>query len=129
PGVRGAHNYLIDGNDTVLASSNPSIPVGYRFSKPAQVAALSHPSGERNRHYYDQVPLSNSTWRIVLAAPDGPLFASVTGLRKWVPWLIFIAFAIVAGVALFLGGRVLQSARRDLLQAYKASEMKYRFVA
>jgi MFS family permease len=36
---------------------------------------------------------------VLLSAPDGPLFATVTGLRKWVPWLIFAAFAAVALVA------------------------------
>jgi signal transduction histidine kinase/CheY-like chemotaxis protein len=129
PAVKGAHNYVLDGNNTVLASNNASAPVGSRFDKPAQVRALSHASGDRNGHYYDQVSISNSTWRIVLAAPDGPLFASVSGLRKWVPWLIFIAFAVVAGVALFLGRRVLQSARREVLAAYRASELKSSFVA
>ncbi len=129
PGVKGAHNYVVDGNNTVLASNNPAAPVGSRFDKPGQIQALSHASGDRNGHYYDQVQISNSTWRIVLAAPNGPLFASVSGWRKWVPWLIFIAFAIVAVVALLLGRRVLQSARRDVLAAYKASEMKSSFVA
>ena len=55
-------------------------------------------SGDRNGRYWDQVPLANSTWRIVLAAPDGPLFASVSGLHKWVPWLLFVAFALVAAM-------------------------------
>jgi light-regulated signal transduction histidine kinase (bacteriophytochrome) len=45
----------------------------------------------------------------VLAAPNGPLFASVSGLHKWLPWLIFIAFALVALAALALGRRVLRS--------------------
>ncbi len=129
PGVKGAHNYILDGNQTVMASNNPATPVGYRFGQPAQVQALGHGSGDRKGHYYDQVQISNSTWRVLLAAPDGPLFASVSGLRKWVPWVIFIAFAIVAAVALFLGTRVLRSARRDLAAAYKASEMKSSFVA
>jgi signal transduction histidine kinase/DNA-binding response OmpR family regulator len=129
PGVKGAHNYILDGNQTVLASNNPAMPAGYRFSQPGQIQALGHGSGDRNGHYYDQVQISNSTWRILLAAPDGPLFASVSGWRKWVPWLIFIAFAIVAAVALFLGRRVLQSTRRDLIAAYKASETKSSFVA
>lgn len=129
PGVKGAHNYVLDGNNTVLASNNAAAPVGSRLDKPAQVQALSHASGDRNGHYYDQVRISDSTWRTVLAAPDGPLFASVSGWRKWVPWLIFVAFAFVAVVALLLGRRVLQSARRDLLAAYKASEMKSSFVA
>jgi signal transduction histidine kinase/DNA-binding response OmpR family regulator len=129
PGVKGAHNYILDGDNAVLASNNPAAPAGFRFTKPAQVRALSSTSGDRNGHYYDQVAISNSTWRVVLVAPDGPLFASVSGLRKWVPWVIFIAFAIVAAVALLLGRRVLESARRDLAAAYKASEMKSSFVA
>jgi signal transduction histidine kinase/DNA-binding response OmpR family regulator len=129
PGVNGAHNYVLDADQTVLASNNPATPVGYRFTQAAQVPALGHGSADRNGHYYDQVQISNSTWRILLSAPDGPLFASVSGWRKWVPWLIFIAFAIVALVALVLGRRVLQSTRRELLAAYKASEMKSSFVA
>ena len=40
PGVKGAHNYLIDGYDTVLASTNPAIPPGSRLNKPAQLRAL-----------------------------------------------------------------------------------------
>jgi signal transduction histidine kinase/CheY-like chemotaxis protein/HPt (histidine-containing phosphotransfer) domain-containing protein len=129
PGVRGAFNYLIDGNDTVLASNNPARPIGYRFSQPAQVQALSRSSGDRNGRYYDQVRLANSTWRIVLAAPDAALFASVSGLRMWVPWLLFIAFALVAAAALLLGRHVLQSAERDLVAANEASAMKSNFVA
>jgi signal transduction histidine kinase len=110
PGVRGAHNYLIDGNGAVLASTNPAIRVGHVFSTPAQRAALARVSGEANGHYYDSVPLSNSAERIVLSAPNGPLFASVSGLRKWIPWIIFVGFAIVAIVALELGRRTLRSA-------------------
>jgi signal transduction histidine kinase len=110
PGVKGAHNYLIDGNLAVLASTNPARPVGYVFRQPAQVAALSKTSGTSKGHYYDSVPLSNSSERIVLSAPTGPLFASVSGLHKWIPWVIFGAFALVAVLALELGRRVLRSA-------------------
>ncbi|HEY1523548.1 MAG TPA: ATP-binding protein [Solirubrobacteraceae bacterium] len=116
-GVPDAHNYLLDARDTVLASTNPAIPAGYRFTSPSQVGALSHSSGDRNGRYYEQTPLVNSSWRIVLAAPDGPLFASVSGFRKWLPWLIFAAFALVALVALVLGRRVLQSAESSLSHA------------
>src|SRR5205823_2550974 len=101
-----------DGNNTVIASTNPAIPVGHRFSNPSQVKALSLASGDVNGHYYDQVRLADSTWRIVLSAPDGPLFASVTGLRKWVPWAIFVAFALVALAALGLSRRALRSSEQ-----------------
>jgi signal transduction histidine kinase len=118
PGVKGAHNYLIDGNDVVLATTNPTIGVGRAFPKAATRQALVHASGDINGHYFDQVRLSDSTWRILLAAPNGPLFASVSGLRKWIPWLIFIAFALVALAAILLGRRVL----RDAAQLHSANE-------
>jgi diguanylate cyclase (GGDEF)-like protein len=114
PGVRGAHNYVIDGNDFVLASTDPARPVGYRFTAPAQVAALNRPSGERHGYYYDLAPLANATWRVVLAAPAGPLFSSVSGFSRWLSWLIFVAFALVAAAALLLGGRVVRSAESRL---------------
>jgi signal transduction histidine kinase/CheY-like chemotaxis protein len=129
PGVKGAHNYVLDGNNTVLGSSYPAVHVGHRFDRPAQTAALSRASGDRNGRYYNQVRIANSTWRVVLSDPNGPLFASVSGLRKWVPWLIFVAFALTAGAALALGRRVLSSVRRDMVEAYRISDMKSSFVA
>jgi signal transduction histidine kinase len=108
-GVKGAHNFLIDGHNAVLASTDPARSPGYVFNA-AETKALVHGSGTAAGQYYNQVPLHNSTWRVMLAAPTGPLFASVTGLRKWVPWLIFVAFALVAAAALGLGRRVLRAA-------------------
>jgi signal transduction histidine kinase len=110
PGVSGSHNYVLDGHNNVLASTNATRPTGSAFTQPAEIAALARSSGDRNGHFYDQVPLKDSTWRIVLAAPDGPLFASISGLRKWVPWAIFAAFALVALAAVALGRRALRGA-------------------
>jgi signal transduction histidine kinase len=109
PGVKGSHNYLIDGNDAVLASTNPARPIGHVFRGSA-ATALKRASGNVNGRYYDSVPLANSSERIVLSAPSGPLFASVSGVRKWLPWVIFAAFALVAILALELGRRMLRSA-------------------
>jgi diguanylate cyclase (GGDEF)-like protein len=117
PGVRGEHNYVLDGNDAVLASTNPARPTGYRFTAPSARAALRQTSGTRRGHYYDQVRIPSSTWRIVLAAPADRLFASVSGLRGWLPWLLFAAFALVAMAALLLGARVIRSAESGLRDA------------
>jgi signal transduction histidine kinase len=117
PGVAGSHNLLFGSNDTVIASNEASRPVGYQVRNTASRAALGRTSGDRNGRYYDQVPLADSTWRIVVSAPNGPLFASVTGLHEWVPWLILLAFALIAAVALGLGWRLFQSAERDLEHA------------
>jgi signal transduction histidine kinase len=112
PGVAGAHNYVLDGNDTVLASNNPAKPTGFQFRNPAQVTALAKLSGDRNGFYYDQVHIGNSTWRIVLSSPNGPLFASISGLHKWIPWIIFVAFALVGLLALYLGRSMLGASDR-----------------
>jgi signal transduction histidine kinase len=123
PGVKGSRNYVLDGDNTVLASTNPARPVGFVFRSASQVAALNHNSGDRGGFYYDQVPLENSTWRILLASPDGPLFASISGLRKWVPWGIFAAFALVALLAIVLGRRVLRSSDEVKVANFKLAEV------
>ena len=110
PGVKGAHNYLVDGNDTVLAATDPSAVVGHVIPMSGALQALQQTSGDVHGQYFERFTLKDSNWRIVLAAPDGPLFASVTGLHQLLPWLIFAAFALVALVALVLGYRVLRSA-------------------
>lgn len=110
PGVKGSYNYLVDGNGVVLASTNPRVAVGQVLNVPGATQELRHESGEARGTYFEQADLTNSHWRIVLTAPNGRLFASVTGLRQQVPWLIFSAFALVALIALALGWRVLRSA-------------------
>ncbi|MFZ0041671.1 MAG: ATP-binding protein, partial [Solirubrobacteraceae bacterium] len=111
PGVKGAHNYLLDGNNVVLSSTNPQRPAGYRFTGAAG-KALSLSKGERLGHYYDEVRLANTSWRVVLAAPNGPLFASVSGLRRWLPWIIFALFGVVALVTLLLARKALRDSDR-----------------
>lgn len=109
PGVAGAHHYLLDGNGVVIASTNAARPLGYRFHTPAQIDVLIHHSGVVNGHYFDQVPLGNTTWRVLLAAPEGAFFASVSGAKHWLPWVIFGAFAAFALLALALAVRALRS--------------------
>jgi light-regulated signal transduction histidine kinase (bacteriophytochrome) len=80
------------------------------FRTPAQPDALGHDSGSFGGVYFDQARLKGSTWRILLTAPEGALFATVSGWRRWVPWLILMAFALVGIVALVLARRGLRFA-------------------
>lgn len=109
PGVAGEINYLLDANGVVLSSSSLSVPVGAVVTQPGATLAMTRESVDSHGTYFSAVPLSNSTWRMVLASPDGPLFASVTGLHQLVPWLLFAGFALVALIALVLGWRVLRT--------------------
>jgi signal transduction histidine kinase len=122
PGVPGSHNLIVDANDRVVASNIASRPPGYQITGAGR-AALGHSSGDREGRFYDQVPLADSTWRVVLSAPDGALFASVSGWNHWLPWLLLVGFGLMAAVALGLGWRVLHSAERNLAEANTRLEL------
>lgn len=117
PGVAGSRNLILDANDTVIASNVAAQPAGYRYRGRATRAALGRSTGDRNGRFYDEMALRDSTWRMVLESPDGPLFASVSGLHKWVPWLLLIAFGLVGLAALVLGWRTVHSAEQGLADA------------
>jgi signal transduction histidine kinase len=111
PGVPGARSTLLDGNDVILATTNPAAVAGTAASEASQVA-LRHPSGTVDGKYFAQSELANSTYHIVLAAPSGTLFAPVSGVHRWLPWVLFVAFALVAALALVLGYRAGRNAQR-----------------
>jgi signal transduction histidine kinase len=112
PGLQGQHQLLVDGNGVVIASTNPKRPPGYLFRTPGQLQALSHQSGIVNGRYFDQVGLANTTWKIIMSVPEGAFFASVSGARHWLPWLIFAVLALVGIVAVALARRALRDSRR-----------------
>ncbi|HWE57876.1 MAG TPA: ATP-binding protein [Acidimicrobiales bacterium] len=107
PGVRGESNYLLDSAGRTIASSLPNPVVGAKVSDlPSSGAASRDVHGS----YEDQAVLSNSGWRVLQTVPDGPLFASVSGTREYLPWLILVALVAVAIIAGALAWRVLRSA-------------------
>jgi signal transduction histidine kinase len=112
PGVKGSYNSVVDSNGVFIASTNPHRPAGYKLHTPAQRRALATSTGVIEGRYYDQETLPHTSWRIFLSAPEGALFASVSGIRKWLPWFIFIAFGLVAIAALLLVRRTMSDAER-----------------
>ncbi len=56
--------------------------------------------------------MKNSTWRVVLTVRESVLFASVNGAGRWVPWMLFAAFGLVAAAALLLVARLVRGAAR-----------------
>jgi signal transduction histidine kinase len=112
PGVKGSYNSVVDQHGLFIASTNPQRPAGYRLHTAAQVHALHSRNGVIADRYFDRETLPNTGWSIFLSAPQGPLFASVSGFRKWLPWLIFIAFGLVAIASLLLVRRAISDAER-----------------
>lgn len=113
PNVKGGHVYALDSHGVILASTDRTQLPGRRVAEPGLLTALRHTSeGSFGARYLASAPVKDSTWRVVLTAPTTALFASVNGSRKWVPWVLFAAFAIAAAIALAMLRGVLASAAR-----------------
>jgi signal transduction histidine kinase len=108
PGPRGQISYILDGRGVQLGASGAG-----SISQAALVrtAHLGTGAVDYRGTYLQQTTLTGSHWRLLLAAPDGPLFSSVSGAHATVPWLIFAALILFAAAALVLALRVIHSAR------------------
>ena len=106
PGAQGQHQLMVDGNGVVIASTVADRPAGYRFHTAVQMHVLHSSAGvihgANGVRYFDHVDLGDTSWVLLLTVPTKQFFASVSGFRHWLPWVIFVAFGIVAIVALVL---------------------------
>jgi signal transduction histidine kinase len=112
PNVKAGRAYVLDRFGRIVASPDEDVKPGQAVREPGLRAALAN--GDRGSFgddkYFASDGVAGSQWRVVLTAPKSELFASVSGARKWVPWILFIGFGIVAVVALVLVYRVLRDA-------------------
>jgi signal transduction histidine kinase len=114
PNASGGHAYALDAHGVIIASTDRHQVPGAAASEPGLLAGLAHQreGSFGSGRYFASVPVRGSTWRVVLTAPTSKLFASVNGARKWVPWGLFIAFALAAVVAIAMLRGVLNSTAR-----------------
>lgn len=106
--VQAGEAYVLDSHGLVVGgtekAAEPGRPVG---------AGLGLRASQRRQgpygtgRWFASSPVRGSSWNVVLTAPKDTLFAPVAGARKWIPWAVFAAFALVALGALLLGLRLL----------------------
>ncbi|HEV7585267.1 MAG TPA: ATP-binding protein [Solirubrobacteraceae bacterium] len=103
--------YVLDSQGAVVAARDLRQTAGRRVGDAGLLAAARRSaSGNYGRDgYFAAVAVPGSTWRVVLASTRSSLFSSVSGSRRWVPWLIFAALAIVAAGFLALLRRLIGS--------------------
>jgi len=134
--------YVIDGRGKVLGLSGKARPsAGRPVVQAGLLEAIRQGSAGSfgGDGYFVAVPVSATSWRVVLTAPEATLFTSVSGARKWVPWMIFAALGIVALAFILLLRRLLAGAAElsdvnSRLEAsnselQRAAEMKSQFLA
>jgi signal transduction histidine kinase len=96
--TRDGAAYVSDSRGRVVASPDPHASVGKPVTQPGLGAAVRHgASGSFGRDgYFAAVDVPSSTWKVVLTTTQSALFSSVSGSRKWLPWVIYVALGILA---------------------------------
>jgi signal transduction histidine kinase len=94
----GGTAYVLDSRGNVVGARNPRQAVGRRVAGPGLLGAVQRRSSGSYGHggYFVAVSVPGSPWRVVLTSATSSLFSSVSGSRKWLPWVIYLALAIVA---------------------------------
>ena len=109
PNVAHASSYVIDSQARVVGSPGKAVRPGVDLPdrKLATAVADRRQGSYDGNRYFTSAAITGTPWRIVLAASKSDLYASVNGSQRTVPWIIFAAFVLTAGLGLFLLRRVL----------------------
>lgn len=109
PNVEDARSYVIDAGGQLVAAPGTKAKPGAKLADQPLLEALGRRrSGSYgDGRYFTSSAMPPTPWRIVLSAADSRLFATVDGSERIVPWIIFGAFVLAAGLGLFLLRRVL----------------------
>jgi signal transduction histidine kinase len=99
--------YVIDSRGGAIAGRG-----GRAVLEPGLAGAVRGRSSGAYGHgrYFVAVSVPDSSWRVVLTSAKSSLFSSVSGSRKWLPWVIYVALGIVALGFLLVLRRLLRSA-------------------
>lgn len=98
PNFADAESEVVDSRGVVLGGANLRTPLGRPLDDRALLDAMSgRPHGAYgDDRWFASSPIAGSTWKVVLSTSQHDLYASIGGERRWVPWLLFAAFALAA---------------------------------
>ncbi|HWI71563.1 MAG TPA: hypothetical protein VNT55_06385, partial [Baekduia sp.] len=110
--TRSGTAYVLDHHGRVVGARSSAQPIGRLVGERGLAAAASGPEtgayGSARHYVASAVP--GTTWRVVLTVSDKSLFSSVTGWRKWLPWLILAVLGLTALAFVAVLRRVMFSA-------------------
>jgi signal transduction histidine kinase len=114
PAVDGGRTYLVDADGAVIVSPDTDAAYSRPPGDRGLAAALrSRGSGDLPAdRYFAASPIAGVPWRVVLTAPRKELFASVSGVKSWGPWVLFGAFGVASLLALAMALRSARDAAR-----------------
>lgn len=105
-GALGGHAYLVDGKETVIASSSAG-DVGRTI--PADLRSAHVPRvDEQSGRFVVSHGVPASTWRVVFVTPERALLAPLRSSRM-VAWQLYAAFVAAMALLLLIGTSALRS--------------------
>jgi signal transduction histidine kinase len=112
--TRDGTAYVVDSRGNVAASRDAQILIGQAVTRPGLLQAVqrrsSGPTGSFGKDgYFAAVAVPGSTWRVVLTSAKSSLFSAVTGSRRALPWVLYVALGIAALGFLVVLRRLLSS--------------------
>jgi signal transduction histidine kinase len=102
----GRKGFVVDGRDTVVASSARSLHVGDPAA-PELVSSSSGTYSDGGQTYFTSSRIGGSDWRVVLTARTSDLYPALSGWRRYLPFAIIAAFGIAAALCVIFLRRVL----------------------
>jgi signal transduction histidine kinase len=115
-GEQGNEVVIIDADNRIVASADPSLALGQKLvgegtvSIPSDPAAAVHTSGNR---VFATAPIQGTTWRVLVSRPGANFFGPLSGSKRWVIWSMFGLLALAFSTSLVLFARSMQ--RREQL--------------
>jgi signal transduction histidine kinase len=127
-----AHAYLIDAQGNVIV-------VGGSATDAANVEQAQPVRGKQGsvlvgdtRFRFASGHVAGTPWKLVSMAPSDALFAPLSGPKRWIPWIVLLAFGLASALGMGLLARVVLQ-RSDLRaardRADDASRTKSAFLA
>jgi hypothetical protein len=102
PNSSSATAAVLDPAGLVVGSPDKGVADGRMYADHTLVqAARGGTSGGLGDRYFASSPLTGSTWRVVIAAPNGKLYQSINGARRTIPWLMLVILALVGLAGLY----------------------------
>ena len=104
-----ARALLIDGNGTVITSSDPDVQPGENLDQWPELAAATATTGYHEvageETYTVTGRVAGTSWHLVFTVETGELWATVSGPARLLPWGILLAFTVAALAALTMWRR------------------------
>jgi diguanylate cyclase (GGDEF)-like protein len=109
---------LLDAAGNVISANPTTSAKSLRARAPALASALArrdkgHVTLGGQPSTFISAPVSGTSWRILIAVPNSKLFASVSGPAQWLPWVVFVLIALLAGIVVGLLSRSLLAQDRQ----------------